>query len=116
LPVPDEVIGSLRARCPWALRRSTDTATVTDVSASSLWLRAAPAWAWSRNTAELSVYLWRRLRPEREEQVLTDAFFQSQPWVSEGQWYSVARWRRLLRLLTGRPARPQVLRAVRMVL
>jgi hypothetical protein len=112
--VPGEVLAAMAKPCPWALRRRADRYSLADVSCSSLWATAAPAAAWAPTLEELCRYLWRRVRPTREELESVNNFAHAQTWATQDSWYAASQWRRILRWLTSRPARPQILLAVRL--
>jgi hypothetical protein len=112
--VPAEILAALAKPCPWMLRRRADQYSLADVSCSSLWAAAAPAAAWAPSLNELCRYLWRRVRPTREELESVNNFARAQTWATQDSWYAASQWRRVLRWLTSRPPRPQILLAVRL--
>jgi hypothetical protein len=112
--VPEHVLAALARPCPWLLRARADRYLLEDVSCSSLWAAAAPAAAWAPSVGELCHYLWRRVRPTRDDLASVNNFARAQTWAAADSWYAASQWRRVLRWLTSRPARPQILLAVRL--
>ncbi len=112
--VPVGVLSTLAKHCPWLLRTRADRYRLSDVSSSSLWVSAVPAAAWAASVPELCCYLWRRLRPIPEEMEAISNFTRTQSWAVEGAWYYTSQWQRVLRWVFSRPARPQILQAVRL--
>ena len=111
--VPTGVLVALAKHCPWLLRTRSDRYLLADVSSSSLWVSAVPAAAWAASVPELCCYLWRRLRPIPEEMAAIRSFARTQSWAVEGAWYSASQWQHVLQWVFSRPARPQILQAVR---
>ena len=63
--VPPDVIGALRSHCHWLLRRNARRQTLSDVSSSSLWVRAFPGLAWARGIPGRLACMMRRVWPDR---------------------------------------------------
>jgi hypothetical protein len=112
--IPPRVLESFAAVCPRALRIRADRYVLADVSCAGLWVTAAPAVAWAPDLPELVRYLWRRIRPSQEDLAAVGKFARVQTWAAKDSWYSTSQWRRAVKWLTSRPARPQILLAVRL--
>jgi len=112
--IPGHVLTALARHCPTALRFKSKHCCLSDVSSSSLWVAAVPAAVWAKTPTELGTYLWRRLRPSPDEMATLGESTRAQPWAVEDTWYSNSQRRRLMQWTFSRPARPQILHAVRL--
>ena len=101
--VPQRILQRLAAGCHWPVRRAYSRRTLSDVSLSYLWVSAFPGIEWSRSAREMSAYAVERLRPSAETRALREAFAQSQPLVSGGEWAHTSQGRRM-RALAARSA------------
>jgi hypothetical protein len=110
--VPSEVLLEAAAHCGGLLRGYARGKCVTDLSGSSLWVRAAPALPWAQSPREMAHYLLRRVFPVREETRFIREHAQSQSWNRQGNWYSSSNARRAMSWLFARPVRPQVLQSL----
>jgi hypothetical protein len=88
--------------------------SLTAVSGSSLWVSGAPAWAWAQSPVELAVYVLRRLIPATSEMAYNSRTARSLSWHRAGNWYSLPQAVRIFQWLVRRPARPQILHALRL--
>jgi hypothetical protein len=114
--VPAEVLARTARACPPLLRRFCRDRTLTSVSFSYPWISAFPGIEWVRSPSQFAEYAGRRLVPSRQTMALRDAFAQSQPQVSGGNWAHTSQGRRIMRWLTSRPPRQGTIQAVRAAL
>jgi hypothetical protein len=114
--VPQAILGQLAAGCHSLLRGTYRRRSVTDTSLSYLWVSAFPGIEWSRSLREMSAYVAERLRPSAETRALREAFAQSQPLVSGGEWADTSQGRRIVRWLLARQPRQETLQPVRAAL
>lgn len=111
--VPAPVLERCAAGCRALLRHLYRRRTLSDVSLSYLWVSAFPGIEWSRTLREMLDYAAQRIRPSRETLALRQAFAQSQPLVSGGEWAQTSQGRRILRWLLARQPRQETLQPVR---
>ena len=114
--VPQPILQRLAAGCHWPVRRAYSRRTLSDVSLSYLWVSAFPGIEWSRSAREMSAYAVERLRPSAETRALREAFAQSQPLVSGGEWAHTSQGRRMVHWLLARQPRQETLQPVRAAL
>jgi hypothetical protein len=111
--VPEAVLARFAAGCHWALRAAYRRRRLTDVSQSYLWVSALPGIEWSRSLREMMTYARERVRPNPETLALREAFAQSQPLVSGGEWAHTSQRRRIARWLLARQPRQETLQPLR---
>lgn len=111
--VPQGVLERLAAACRWPLRRAFSRRTLTDVSISHLWVSAFPGIEWARSLPEMAAYAVRRFSPSAETRALRQAFAESQPLVSGGEWSRTSQRRRIVRWLLARQPRQETLHPLR---
>jgi hypothetical protein len=114
--VPTGVLARFAANCQRPLRAAYRRRSLTDVSQSFLWVSAFPGIEWSRSLREMSAYVVERVRPSAETRALREAFAQSQPMVSGGEWAYTSQRRRIVRWLLSRQPRQETLQPVRAAL
>lgn len=113
--IPDGVIARAAVACPRRLRQACKRARVSDVSFSNPRIVAFPGIEWTRSLTELVGYVRQRIRPDER----TSSIFKhvaTEAWAANNDLYTMSHFRRALRWITSRPARPATLHAVRAAL
>jgi Uncharacterised nucleotidyltransferase len=109
--IPERVLATTRACCPWLLRQAYRHFTLSDVSLSHLWINAFPGIEWVRSPREMFAYVAARLAPTAEIKALRTISADLHP-AFTGAWNRMSQGRRIVRWVTSRPARPETLQTV----
>lgn len=113
--VPESLLARVERECPPLLRAKSSRQTLTQVSCSRLWVRALPGIEWSRSIGDALRVVRNRITPHQEETRQTRAAIaQTQLWVAGQGWVtSSQRCRRMLKILTRRAPRLDIMYVVR---
>lgn len=111
--VPSSVLSRLRRGCPRHLNRVTARKRLTDVSLSSVWIRAFPGIEWSRSAIESVRYMLARLRPDAEARTIRTTDAASAAWASGSRWQGLSQSSRIARWMTSRPTRAATMYVIR---
>jgi hypothetical protein len=111
--VPSPVLSKLKRSCPARLNRVTTRQSLTDVSLSSVWIRAFPGIQWSRSASESFRYMLARVRPDSEARAIRTADTATARWASDSRWQSLSQRSRIVRWMTSRPTRTATMYVVR---
>jgi Uncharacterised nucleotidyltransferase len=111
--VPGAVLAALQRGCPSRLRRSAAPGCLTDVSLSSVWVRAFPGIEWSRSPSEAFRYMLGRVRPNAEARRIRRIDAANAAWASDSKWQGLSQRSRILRWMTSRPTRPATMYVIR---
>jgi hypothetical protein len=111
--VPHQILSELERGCPARLRRFTAQRCLTDVSLSSVWIRAFPGLKWSRSPRESLRYIARRVRPDAEARLIRKTDAANAAWASDNGWQLLSQTSRVLRWLTSRPTRAATMYVIR---
>lgn len=103
--IPEAVLSRLEQGCPSWLSRLTARQSLTDVSLSSVWIRAFPGIEWSQSLAATFKYLAGRVRPDAEARTVRKTDAATAFWAMDGRWQNLSQKSRILRWLTSRPTR-----------
>jgi hypothetical protein len=114
--IPDRVLATLAADCPWALRQLCPRRSLSDVSFSYLWVSAFPGIEWTHSVSELLAYAAQRLVPGAEVRALRAVIAKTQPFAAGNSWNHMSQGSRILRWMTTRQARAETLHPIRMAL
>jgi hypothetical protein len=108
----DELLDALWRRAPRPLRRALAHQSVTDVSWSNLRIHALPGIEWARTPLEALRFARSRIAPSRTALAELAHAVESMPSMKLTGWYEASHLRRILRWLSGKPARVQTLASV----
>jgi Uncharacterised nucleotidyltransferase len=111
--VPGSVLSQLRRGCPPHLNRVTARKRLTDVSLSSVWIRAFPGIEWSRSATESVRYMLARVRPDADARAIRTTDAASAPWASSSRWPGLSQSSRIVRWMTARPTRAATMYVIR---
>jgi hypothetical protein len=111
--VPDTVLAHLERGCPAWLNRLTARQTLTDVSLSSVWIRAFPGIEWSQSLTEIFRYVAGRVRPDAEARTIRKTDAQTAAWATEARWQKLSQRSRIVRWITSRPTRTATMYVIR---
>ena len=111
--VPDAVLLELQHSCPARLRRFIASRSLTDLSLSSVWIRAFPGLGWSRSLRESARYVFRRVCPDAEARSIRQDGMAHAAWGSDGSWQGLSQKSRIIRWMTSRPTRPATMYVIR---
>ena len=111
--VPGAVLTRLERGCPAWLNRLTARQTLTDVSLSSVWIRAFPGVEWSQSLMETFRYVAGRVRPDAEARTIRKTDAQTAAWATQARWQGLSQRSRIMRWLTTRPTRTATMFVVR---
>lgn len=111
--VPSSVLSRLRRGCPPHLNRVTARKRLTDVSLSSVWIRAFPGIEWSRSATESVKYMLARVRPDTEARTIRTTDAASAPWALGSRWQGLSQSSRIVRWMTSRPTRSATMYVIR---
>ena len=111
--VPSSVLSRLRRGCPPNLNRATARKRLTDVSLSSVWIRAFPGIEWSRSATESVRYMLARVRPDAEARAVRTTDAASAPWAFGSRWQVLSQSSRIVRWMTSRPTRAATMYVIR---
>jgi hypothetical protein len=111
--VPSSVLSRLQRGCPPHLNRVTARRCLTDVSLSSLWIRAFPGIDWSRSATESVRYMLGRVRPDAEARTIRKIDAASAPWALGSSWQGLSQSSRIVRWMTSRPTRAATMYVIR---
>jgi Uncharacterised nucleotidyltransferase len=111
--VPSSVLSQLRRGCPPHLNRVTARKRLTDVSLSSVWIRAFPGIEWSRSATESVRYVLARVRPDTDARAIRTTDAASAPWASGSRWQGLSQSSRIVRWMTSRPTRAATMYVIR---
>ena len=111
--VPSSVLSRLRRGCPRRLDWVTARKRLTDVSLSSVWIRAFPGIEWSRSATESARYMLARVRPDAEARTIRRDNAASARWASDSRWQSLSQRSRMVQWMTSRPTRPATMYVIR---
>ena len=111
--VPEAVLTRLERGCPAWLNRLTARQTLTDVSLSSVWIRAFPGVEWSQSLMETFRYVAGRVRPDAEARTIRKTDAQTAAWATQARWQGLSQRSRIMRWLTTRPTRTATMFVVR---
>jgi hypothetical protein len=103
--VPEAVLTRLEQGCPPWLNRLTARQTLTDVSLSSVWIRAFPGIEWSQSLLATFKYLAGRVRPDAEARTVRKSDAATASWAADARWQNLPQRSRILRWMTSRPTR-----------
>jgi hypothetical protein len=109
--VPSPVLSRLRQSCPARLRRITARRFLTDVSLSSVWIRAFPGIEWSRSAFARAQYMLARIRPDADARAIRELNARAAPWAS--RWQRLSQKSRVVLWMTSRPTRAATMYVVR---
>jgi Uncharacterised nucleotidyltransferase len=110
--IPDHVLATAAASCPWVLKSITANRALYDVSYSYPWVDAFPGIEWAQSFREVTGYVAARIRPNSTHIELRKKVAASEAWAAGNQWSELSQTRRILRWLTSRPARSMTMHAV----
>ena len=113
--VPPPVLATLRASCPWALRRLCRRASLTQMSFASLAIPAFPAMPWCTSLGERLRYVRQRILPGAEHRAQRKVTAAEQ-WAVERPWSHQPQGRRMVQWLVNRPPRQAPMYIVQAVL
>jgi hypothetical protein len=108
----DGSLDALWRRAPRPLRRALAHQSVTDVSWSNLRIHALPGIEWARTPLEALRFVRSRVAPSRVALAELASTVESMPGLKLTGWYETSQLRRVLRWLSGKPARVQTLASV----
>ena len=111
--VPAPVLAGLERGCPVWLNRLTARQSLTDVSLSSVWIRAFPGIEWSQSLAATFKYVAGRVRPDAETRTIRRADAASARWASDSRWQGLSQGSRITRWMTSRPTRTATMYVIR---
>jgi hypothetical protein len=111
--VPSSVLSRLQRGCPPRLSRVTARKRLTDVSFSSVWIRAFPGIEWTRSATESVRYMLARVRPGAEARTTRTITAASERWASDSRWLSLSQSSRILLWMTSRSTRPATMYVIR---
>lgn len=111
--VPSSVLSRLRRGCPTRLTRVTARQCLTDVSLSSVWIRAFPGIEWSRSGTKSVRYMLARVRPDAEARTIRRTDAASAPWALGSRWQGLSQSSRIVRWMTSRPTRAATMYVIR---
>jgi len=111
--VPRPILLELQNSCPARLRRFTAQRCLTDVSLSSVWIRAFPGIEWSRSAKESFRFMVRRVRPDAEARRIRKSDTANAAWGPDSGWQGLSQKSRIVRWLTSRPTRPATMYVIR---
>jgi len=111
--VPGAVLSELQNSCPARLRRFIASRSLTDVSLSSVWIRAFPGLGWSRSLHESARYMFRRVYPDAEARSIRQDSMANAAWASDSSWQGLSQKSRIIRWMTSRPTRPATMYVIR---
>ena len=81
----------LERGCPAWLNRLTARQTLTDVSLSSVWIRAFPGVEWSQSLMETFRYVAGRVRPDAEARTIRKTDAQTAAWATQARWQGLSQ-------------------------
>jgi hypothetical protein len=110
--IPAPILARARALCPWPLRRVCEQQKLADVSLSNIWTEAFPGIEWSGSILEALHYVYRRLVPNRVQQVRR-RLSAAQDWAVHSPWMRQSQARRMLQWIISGHARAPTVAAVR---
>jgi hypothetical protein len=111
--VPGAVLLELQRSCPARLRRFSASRSLTDLSLSSVWIRAFPGLGWSRSLRESAIYMFRRVYPDAETRDIRKDNMANAAWASDNAWQGLSQKSRIVRWMTSRPTRPATMYVIR---
>jgi len=111
--LPSWVRTRLASGCPARLGRITGRQYLTDVSLSSVWIKAFPGIEWSQSLIESCKYMARRVRPDDEARAVRKLDATSSPWATASRWYGLSQASRMVRWMTSRPTRTATMYVIR---
>jgi hypothetical protein len=108
----EAAISSIDRQWPWLPRLVRRSQCVSDVSLSSLRVRAFPGIRWSGSLPELWKYVAGRLRPDAEMKQGRRSLAQKHPGAAADPWVHLSQGRRVIRWLVARPTRMETMSSV----
>ena len=114
--LPSGVGSRLEHGCPPRLGRISRRHCLTDVSLSSVWIKAFPGIEWSRSLSESCKYMLRRVRPDKEARAVRKFEGASSSWASTSRWNGLSQAMRIMRWVTSRPTRTATMYVIRQAL
>jgi hypothetical protein len=111
--VPSAVLLDLQRSCPARLRRFSASRSLTDLSLSSVWIRAFPGLGWSRSLRESARYMLKRVYPDAEARDIRKDNMANAAWASDNAWQGLSQKSRIVRWMTSRPTRPATMYVIR---
>lgn len=113
--LPQYVLDAFNRASPWALRRLSQRANVSQLSYSSVSIPAFPAMTWCASSRERLRYIRQRLLPSREH-LASRAMCAREQWVRQNPWSQMSQGRRVIRWVVARPPRQETMYIVEAVL
>ncbi|MDB6046694.1 MAG: hypothetical protein JWM63_5245 [Gammaproteobacteria bacterium] len=114
--IPSAVLTALTRGCPSSLRRVTERQSLTDVSLSSIWVKALPGIEWSQSIIERLEYIAGRVRPSAETLRIRKGDADSGAWATQNKWDHLPQRARIMRWIISRPTRPATMYVMRAAL
>lgn len=111
--IPSTALAHLDRSCPHPLNLLTARQSLTDVSFSSVWIRAFPGIEWSRSLGESIRYMIRRVRFDADARAIKETEAVAAPWAATDHWSDISHRSRILRWIISRPTRPAAMYSVR---
>jgi hypothetical protein len=110
--VPAAVIGALRPGCPRALQSASRRQTISQLSLTTLRMRAFPGMAWSGSMSGKLSYAFSRVLPGRDLLETPLVIKAKEGWAAHSSWAQLTHRRRILKWVLRQPARPPTMHAV----
>jgi hypothetical protein len=111
--LPTSILLHLQQSCPPWLSRLTARQTLTDVSLSSVWIRAFPGIEWSQSLPATIKYIAGRVRPDAEARTVRKSDAATAAWASHARWHDLSQRSRIMRWMTSRPTRTATMYVIR---
>lgn len=111
--VPHGVLTHLERGCPAWLNRRTARQSLTDVSLSSVWIRAFPGIEWSQSLRETFRFVAGRVRPDAEARTIRRTDSETAAWATQARWQNLSQRSRIVRWVTSRPTRTATMYVIR---
>jgi hypothetical protein len=108
----EEAIVAIDRQWPLLPRLVRRSQSISEVSMSSLRVRAFPGIRWSGSLPEMWRYVAGRLRPDAETKQGRQRLAQQHPGAAADPWVHLSQGRRVIRWLVARPARMETMSSV----
>ncbi|HET9645027.1 MAG TPA: nucleotidyltransferase family protein [Burkholderiaceae bacterium] len=114
--IPPAFLDGAAGQCPTVLRWAARRYRITEVSPSRLETPMLPGWEWSRSTAEAIGWAFKRLYPGRNAVALVQKMAFDNHALATMGWAQLSRWKKGMRILSGRAPRAATMYSVRRAL
>jgi hypothetical protein len=114
--IPAHVLVAAQAGCPYLLGRFVRRRQLSDVSLSSLRIKAFPGIEWSRSPSEAARYIVSRVLPSRELRELRSQVERTRTSAAATRWQQLSQVRRMLLWLAAPQPRAESLYPIRLML